>query len=396
MKPDSPVNIMGDNQKKGMPGKKNILVVARWPLGGIRTYMKYVYQSISKEKYRITIVAPEVAESEAFEKDVKRLRLRLIKANTLGGSAGLAIDVFKLLAKEKYSLIQSHGFISALCAFLPGMLFGVPHVLTVHGMIEERLLGRGPQKTIRVFLLKSMIKKVILYAVSNDILQHVMQRLNLGKKEKLAVIHNGVDLNCFENENTVSRERARDLLGLPQGKTVIGFVGRFMPQKGFNYLIDAVDLLRSERKIRQFVVAAVGSGDYLKHYRSEVHKKQLDEYFLFVPFQSDMLPVYKAIDVLVMPSLWEAFPLQPMEAMVNGTPIIVTDCIGLRECVRGTPAVVIPKADPGAIANAISNMKLDQARIEFSNFIPHAQKRFDVRVTARKVENLFDAYSISN
>lgn len=357
--------------------------------------MKYVYRYISKEKYRITIVAPHVAESEALQKDVVKYGLRLIRVNILSGSAGLAGKIFQLLGREKYSLIQSHGFISGLCAFVPGLLFGVPHILTIHGIIEERLLGQGLQKRFRLFIIKKMIKKVILYAVSNDILHDVLTHLDLEKNEKCSVIHNGVDLKSFEDGNGIGQERARNILGLPQGKLVIGFTGRFMPQKGFDYLIDAVDHLSRYKKIN-FVVCAVGSGDYLSHYRRIINKKKLDEFFFFVPFQSEMKVIYRAIDIVVMPSLWEAFPLQPMEAMINGVPIIVSDCIGLRECVEDTPALVIHKADPKAIADAITNLKLDQAKKEFMNFIPYAKKRFDVRVTARHVEQLFDAHSIPN
>jgi glycosyltransferase involved in cell wall biosynthesis len=169
-----------------------------------------------------------------------------------------------------------------------------------------------------------------------------------------------------------------------------------MPQKGFNYLIDAVDLLRVEKKLNNLVVAAVGSGDYLKHYQQEINERSLEKYFIFIPFQTDMKSVYQAIDILVMPSIWEAFPLQPAESMVMGVPIIVSDCIGLKECVKGTPAIVVPMKDPRALANAIFNLDIKEIKKEFIAFIPLAKDKFDVRKTVRHVQELFERACISS
>jgi hypothetical protein len=70
-----------------------------------------------------------------------------------------------------------------------------------------------------------------------------------------------------------------------------------MPQKGFNYLIDAVDILRVEKKLDNLVFSAVGSGDYLKHYQQEINERSLEKYFIFIPFQTGMKPVYQDIDI---------------------------------------------------------------------------------------------------
>jgi glycosyltransferase involved in cell wall biosynthesis len=372
------------------------LVVARWPLGGIRTYIKYVYRYLPKEKYNIKLIAPETAEIETLEKDIEDLGLSYVKVDLRRGLASYFYEIFRTLKKGHFSLIQSHGFISGACALVPALLFGIPHVLTIHSILEEILLGKGLSFCIRLFFLKFMISKTILYAVSKDILDHVTQKLKIDRKETWRVIHNGIDLELFKIENCIDKDDARDLLGLPKSKVIVGFVGRFMPQKGFNYLIDAVDLLRVEKKLNNLVVAAVGSGDYLKHYQQEINERSLEKYFIFIPFQTDMKSVYQAIDILVMPSIWEAFPLQPAESMVMGVPIIVSDCIGLKECVKGTPAIVVPMKDPRALANAIFNLDIKEIKKEFIAFIPLAKDKFDVRKTVRHVQELFERACISS
>jgi len=57
--------------------------------------------------------------------------------------------------------------------------------------------------------------------------------------------------------------------------------------------------------------------------------------------------------LLVIPSLWEASPLQPMEAMAAGIPVLGTDCIGLREVLADTPSRMVRAADPAALADGL-------------------------------------------
>ena len=370
-----------------------VLVVTRWPLGGIRAYMKYVYKHFPKEKINISLIAPVTNENEALGRDTKDLGLQYIPVDLKIGLLSFIFQIFKTLLKEKHALIQSHGFISAICAWLPSIVFQTPHIITIHGIIEKRLLGQGFLAKMRLFLLNRVLKSsTYIIAVSNDILENVLYEIKLKKTEKCHVIYNGIDTQSFVFNLEITKEGAREFLGLPKDKFVIGFIGRFMPQKGFSYLIDAVEFLKGATEIREFVVAAVGSGDYLKYYQSDINKRNLEKYFIFIPFQGDIKPVYKAIDLLVMPSVWEAFPLQPAEAMVMGVPIIVSECIGLRECVKGTPAIVIPVKNPQSIFFAIYNSFINykDIEIEFKNFIPIARKKFDVRKTVNHMTKLFE------
>ena len=108
----------------------------------------------------------------------------------------------------------------------------------------------------------------------------------------------------------------------------MGFLGRFMEQKGFLPLLDALQRLRTARP---FHLAAVGSGDYEREYRAEVERRGLSGSVTFLPFTPNVSPVLRQLDLLVMPSLWEACPLLPMEAMALGVPIIGSDIPDFRD-----------------------------------------------------------------
>jgi glycosyltransferase involved in cell wall biosynthesis len=181
----------------------------------------------------------------------------------------------------------------------------------------------------------------------------------------------------------------RKKLGISDTTFLIGFLGRFMPQKGFEYLIEAMDMLvKRHHGSLDIRVLAVGSGDYLEAYKKRVAGKGLANRFVFVPFQPDVAPVYDAADVIVMPSVWEAFGLQAAEALCMGRPIIASDCIGLREAIKDTPAIVVPTGNAAAIADSVSRLILEPPSLLFHDFREEARKRFDVRKTSSELQTL--------
>jgi hypothetical protein len=71
--------LMSPNCRKGGRGKKiNLLALARWPLGGIRTYMMYTYKYLPKNRFNITILTLKTIEQKALEQDAEELAARLI------------------------------------------------------------------------------------------------------------------------------------------------------------------------------------------------------------------------------------------------------------------------------------------------------------------------------
>lgn len=379
-----------------MPGKskKHLLAVVMWPVGGIRTYMKYTYPHFSPGQYSITILARETIEKQALLQDAESSGVKVVTVGQEKGVLSYIIAILRIHRCQKIDLIQSHGFLSALLVSFFSFFFRVKHVFTVHGVFEEHHLRQGVVGKVQKFLFRLAVNRVdCIHAVSQDILDHVVDELDVRDSVPKTVIYNGIDLArfCIEgNEKGMQSNPYRT--GLADNAFLVGFVGRFMPQKGFEYLIEAVDLLRMDRGYSPefFRVLAVGSGDYLQYYKKTVMDKGLDNFFLFIPFLSDIQIIYRTVDIIAMPSIWEACGLQALEALCMGTPIIVSNCIGLREVTRGTPALTIPSRDPRALADAIHESRISQKLTFFQQFVPEARARFDVNESVKKLNELFD------
>jgi glycosyltransferase involved in cell wall biosynthesis len=93
-----------------------------------------------------------------------------------------------------------------------------------------------------------------------------------------------------------------------------------------------------------------------------------------------------------MPSLWEAYGLIAAEALLVGCPVIASDCIGLREVTRDTPALTVRLKDAKSLADAMRRYmdNTEMIRRETEMYLPTAMERYDSRKTAAQLDALFD------
>lgn len=368
---------------------KKILVVVRWPLGGIRTYMRYMFY-LFPTNYKLTLLAASTHENEALIKDAEMYRSELIVVNT-ESTRTFTLNIFRELRRNRYDLILSQGFISAVAVYLANCLTRIPHILTIHGILEPKYLVGRLSYIKRLILVKILSGISLLYAVSNDILEHLYEQLpELNNKVSRAiVIPNGLDLDEFKKCAVVPID-LRKHLSIDASIFMFGYFGRFMPQKGFDLLIEAIDLLRKLNTGRIFTVVAVGSGDYLREYQATIKKKGLDQYFHFLPFQPQVHHLYTQMDAIVIPSRWEACPLLPMEALCMGTPLIASDCLGLRETVANTPTMVFSSENVNSLVEIMLVCMQNNRTDVFQKFVPNANARYDVSISSQELVSVIN------
>jgi glycosyltransferase involved in cell wall biosynthesis len=229
-----------------------------------------------------------------------------------------------------------------------------------------------------------------VHCVSHDaranLLEHIVVLRPVARK--VLAIPNGIEVERFQ------RDEQRDLrreLGLPADSFLIGFLGRFMSQKGFRYLVSAFERVRAANcSGRTPLVLTFGEQDgFIREEMEDVRRRGLAQSILFQPFVDDVSSTLKGLDVLAMPSLWEACGLLAMEAMVAGVPVIGSDCVGLREVLRDTPATIVPPRDSIALAEALLNEMTRPSTQRARRFARAAAIRFDVRARAADLENVF-------
>jgi glycosyltransferase involved in cell wall biosynthesis len=361
-------------------------LVVRWPTGGIRTYLKYLYTYLPAGKYRPVLVAPGGTETDYLLRNLSAVEpvARLV-AEPDALRFGKA--VLRCISQDKLDIVHSHGFTSAALSAVPARLFRVPHVATMHDVFTDALatqFGRVGTKALGLALRQAQI----VQAVGNDQAANLREKLlsESYAEHRLRVIKNGIDIDQFLD---VDPRPLRSEFAIDGNAFIVGFLGLFMAQKGFRTLIEAVRLLRDEGSPRPVKVFAVGDGGYIREDQARVRELDLDSRFIFHPMVENPASTLAGLDCLAMPSAWEAFGLLAAEALCLGVPVIASDCVGLREVVADSAARVFRAGDANELAQAIRQEMIDPSGARARGFAPVAQRSFDIRRSATQLDQLF-------
>ncbi len=364
------------------------LCVARWPVGGIRTYLREMFRQKHFAGVRFTVLMPETVESKHLADEISSERIKWLF--TENSAVALAQAAWRLIRSGDFALVHSHGFTSAMCTSLPVALQGLPHLVTAHDVFTKGQFSgfRGEIKRLGV---QALLRRAdVLHAVTEDGRNNILEFLPTMKARasRIDVIPHGVDTN------KLVAATARDLrseLKLPPATFLFGFFGRFMAQKGFRVLVSAVRIIREQGLIPQgFRVICVGAGGYIQEDRDLIQQQGLSELFVFLPFEREIGSSLKAVDAVVMPSLWEASGLLAMEALVCGTPLIASSCIGLRETVANTPVRTVVPKDAAELARAMIEEATAPSRAQALQFVPTAVQRFNASTSFEALRVVYD------
>jgi glycosyltransferase involved in cell wall biosynthesis len=372
--------------------RTHVLLVVRHPVGGIRTFLRYVYSCFDPSKYRFSILGPEDPEFDLLRADLEGEDVRWLQIAGPVSSKRFAAAVFKeILFGGPYDLVHSHGLTAGLCAALPARLRRRRHVVTLHDTFHQRMFQGMNGRARRALINAAMPMFDIITPVSDDaaenLLQHMASCRSTRVKKRIIVVRNGIDTSRFISAEARNLRRE---VGLGLNTFLIGFMGRFMSQKGFRYLLEAVEIIRDQyRPSLQPVILTFGQGGFIREEQALVRRKGLEGCCYFMPFVADIASTIRGLDVIAMPSLWEACSLLPMEAMVAGTPIIGTNVIGLRETLRDSPAVMVSARDSASLARAIAQEMVHPSKEASEAFRAEAAERFDVTRQAKGIESLY-------
>lgn len=264
-------------------------------------------------------------------------------------------------------------------------------VASVHGLrfTSPRWAGKANTR-----LLAQSTERII--CVSN-VVREVFLRWGVAA-QKLALVPSSVDLTRFRPD--VSGAEIRRELGIPLDAPLVGTVGSVDERKGQAYFLDACPTIVASHPAVRFVIVGHTDGGspvqtgYFNHLRAKAATLGLDGRLTFVPARADMPQVMAALDILVQPSLTEAGPRAPLEAMATGRPVVGTRIEGTaEEVVDGETGVLVPPADSAALATAIDALLRDRARSLRLGRAGRArvQQCYSLDATANLIEETYDA-----
>jgi glycosyltransferase involved in cell wall biosynthesis len=168
-------------------------------------------------------------------------------------------------------------------------------------------------------------------------------------RERMTVVHNGVDLPAFR-EAASRREDTRDRLGL-EGLTVL-YVGRLVPHKGVGDLVEAMAGVDAE-------LLVVGDGPSRAELEARARRLGVKATFTGFIDHGEVPAHYAAADVVCYPSLYEPLGNVVLESMAAGRPIVATDAGGMGEVYEPGTGALVPPGDAAAIHDALVDLVED-------------------------------------
>ena len=146
-----------------------------------------------------------------------------------------------------------------------------------------------------------------------------------GKKEvekgNVKIIHNAVDYDKFKYNEEIRKEIRKEF-NIKENEIVVGHVGRFTNQKNHTFLVDIFSEMYKKNKNVKLLM--VGIGEKEEEIKEKVKTLNLSDNVIFAGFRDDANEVMQAMDIFLLPSLYEGLPVVGIEAQAAGLPCFMS------------------------------------------------------------------------
>lgn len=305
-------------------------------------------------------------------------------------------EVSQICRREGFDLVHTHTPKAILIGSMGARLARVPAVgQTLHGLYYA---GIDPSVRRSVFRLV----EVALCRQADFVLSQSAEDMALIERERLCdlskVTHldNGIDVERFALP-PFGPEELRDrraALGLNPDGPVVGIVGRYVVEKGYRELCEAVRMLADEFPTLNVLAVGTNPAQERPHELVEPQKDAVvGDRFVCLYDRADMEDLYRLMDLFVLPSWREGLPRAPMEACASGIPVITTRVRGCREVVEdGVNGLLIDARSGPQLADAIRKLLNDDAlRAELvEGGHAKARSRFDQRLGFERTRRVYE------
>ena len=243
----------------------------------------------------------------------------------------------------------------------------VPLVHTAHTLAAVKNAHRSeidtPESEARRMCEQQLVDNADCLVVNTAEEALDVQRHYDASPEKIAVVAPGAAVALFHPGNDRATERSRRQLGIPLHAKVIAFVGRLQAFKGPQVLIHAVaELLRRDphRNLRVLICGGPsGAHATPETYQDMARELGIEKHIRFLSPRppAELVTIYRAADVVAVPSYNESFGLVAMEAQASGTPVVAARVGGLPIAVaEGETGLLVDSHDPVEWADALAQL----------------------------------------
>ena len=359
---------------------------------GLTAYAKRIAEGLVSRGHQVTVVTAQFADDQPLEDEHAGVRIVRVPS-WFRLSRGRVMPTFPRMVKQ---LMAEHDIVQVHTPMLETALVGrIAHragkkmVMTHHGdlLMPSGLFNQFVQLTVGRMLDDGAAAADVITTHSQDYAEHSAYLHPY--LSKLEAIYPPAVLPDPDSEAVAFW---RTELGL-QGKPLVGFAGRFVEEKGFDYLLKAIPFVQEAFPDVRFAYAGECNVVYEGFYESccpmlEAHKDAIAMLGLLTD-QQKLANFYAMCDVFALPSRTDCFPSVQIESLLCGTPLVTTDIPGAREVlqVTGMGKLVEPRNERALAEGIIEVLRNRQAYIKSPETIRNV---FSLERTIDAYETLFE------
>ncbi len=365
---------------------------------GLTAYARLLAEGLARRGHQVTVLTSRYWDTLPAEEEHNGVRIVRLK-RWFRLSRGVVMPSFPRTA---YRLIQEHDVVQVHIPILESWLvaalaarLGKKLVITHHG---DLVMPSGPfdqfvEATV-TWLMRQALKRAARITIHTKDYADNSPFLT-SFKHKLAYVLPPVHIPQPIPEQVAAWRRE---LQLDQNK-VIGFAGRFVEEKGFDFLLKSIPHVLERIPGAKFVYAGEVNVAYESFYEQWRHLvDRWSDHVVMLGLLNDSQEVanfYGMCDVLALPSRTDCFPMVQIEAMLSGTPAVATDIPGLRVPVRmtGMGRLVRPQ-DEYALAEGIVHVLNNRDRYTKSR--QEIESVFSLEMAIDVYEQLFQSLIRAN
>jgi len=350
--------------------------------GGITTYIRRLVIPLRERGIETFVASSGGDASVLFHELGVETHNTIIKTKSeLDPRLYFAIpSLISLIRKKKIDILHAHTRVTQVLAYWIHKMTGIQVVTTCHGYFRRRL-GRR--------LLPAWGNKVI--AISKPVEEMLIRDFELSTKH-VRTIYNGIDLEGLDRDYAShDPQKSKESYGFTPDDFVIGSMSRLVKDKGHDYLIRAMGLLKDDYP--KMKVLIVGDGKYRPALEQLVKKLDLNECVVFTGMVQDIARPLAAMDCFVFPATYkEGFGLSLTEALACRKPVIATRIWAIDQILEHekTCLLIEPKSVEGIIAGIRRLLRDFQIRTKLKNQGRLlVEKRFSIERMADQLDQVY-------
>lgn len=351
-----------------------------WESGGIESFLCNTLLVMDRSGFEVDIVAAQLRDS-VFTVPLKAadVHFRELSGTLRSPKDGRLFS--KLLADRHYDVVHLNTYQALSLHYLAlAKKAGVPvRIAHSHNAELRKSLGRPLKLALHRWARRAYGDTMTYRLACSNLAAQFM----FGDDAEWTFIPNGIDVERFRFDPVV-REQVRSELGIA-GKLVIGNVGRLCYQKNQAFLLEVFQEVH--RKQPESALLLVGEGEDRPKLKEKAKTLGIEEYVIFYGTTDRVERLYWAMDILVMPSLFEGLPVTGIEAQCTGLSCLLSHRI-TQECALTSGTVFLPLEKGVEVWGAqVLDMAIHEERASCADIV--AAAGFSVDKTAARIREVW-------